>query len=124
MAIDLDLNQYLGGTTFKGADFAEGAEAFVIEDVIELEFQDGTKKPALTLAGADKKAALGPRNLRTLMKAFGERTSLWIGQEVLLTAGDEFQGRPSLLILPQKRKAKPSVRTEDAAAEVDFTTTK
>lgn len=121
MAMDLDLNQYLGGSTFKGSDFSEGAEAFVIEDVTELEFQDGTKKPALTLVGAEKKAPLGPRNLRKLMGAFGDRTSQWIGQEVLLTAGDEYQGRPSLLILPQKRKAKPSVKvTEDAAAEVDF----
>lgn len=120
MAMDLDLNQYLGGSTFKGSDFEDGAEEFVIIDVVELEFSDGKRKPALELAGADKKAPVGPRNLRTLMKAFGERTSLWIGQRVLLTAGDEYQGRPALLILPQKSKAKPAVRTEEEAAEVDF----
>lgn len=102
MTEDIDLNEFAGGAFFKGRDFADGPEYHTIVDVFVAEFRDGTRKPALTFSDADKQAALGPLNVKSLKTEFGDKTSGWIGRTVMLMAGPEFNGNPSLLVLPQK----------------------
>lgn len=109
MAIDLNLDGYLRGNLFKGKDVVEDACFLTIADVLELDF-NGTSKPALKFVDEDRMAALGVQNLKRLVAAFGDRTSKWVGQTVLLTAGPEFQGNPSLLVVPQKPVNKTKVR--------------
>lgn len=103
MAIDLNLDQYTQSRFIKGRDVPEGL-FLTISDVTEETFRDGTSKPCLSFADDDRQVALGAQNLKKLIAAFGPRTSQWVGRTVLLTAGPEYQGNPSLLLMPQMPK--------------------
>ena len=102
MSEDLNLDEFSGGNLYKGRDFEDGPEYHTISDVTVAEFRDGRRKPVLTFIDADKQAPLGPLNVKKLKSDFGERTSQWIGRTVMLMAGPDFNGNPSLIVLPQK----------------------
>ena len=110
MATDLDLNEYLGGDFIKGRDCAEPM-LLTISDVTEQGFKDGSKKPILHFEETDQVAPLGRLNLKRLMDKLTERTSLWVGRQVLLTQGAEYQGNPSLIVSPYSKRqmAAPAV---------------
>ena len=115
MATDLDLNEYLGGDFIKGRDCDEPM-LFTIADVTEQGFKDGSKKPILHFNETDQTAPLGRQNLKRLMDKYGERTSLWVGRQVLLTQGAEYQGNPSLIISPYSNKRQNGGAAAGAAA--------
>ena len=112
---DLDLKQYLGGDYFKGRDVAEPI-LLTIYGIVEQEFKDGSKKPVLAFEEDDRLAPLGRQNLKRLMEKFGDRTSAWIGRQVMLTQGAEYQGNPSLVVSPYGRKAAQPGKPQRAAA--------
>ena len=114
MATDLDLNEYLGGDFIKGRDCDEPM-LFTIADVTEQGFKDGTKKPILHFEETDQVAPLGRLNLKRLMDKYGERTSLWVGRQVLLTQGAEYQGNPSLIISPYSKRQNGAAAAGAAA---------
>ena len=114
MATDLDLNEYLGGDFIKGRDCAEPM-LLTISDVTEQGFKDGTKKPILHFEETDQVAPLGRLNLKRLMDKLTERTSLWVGRQVLLTQGAEYQGNPSLIISPYSKRQNGAAAAGAAA---------
>ena len=114
MATDLDLNEYLGGDFIKGRDCDEPM-LLTIADVTEQGFKDGSKKPILHFNETDQIAPLGRQNLKRLMDKYGERTSLWVGRQVLLTQGAEYQGNPSLIISPYSNKPRSGAALAPAA---------
>ena len=114
MATDLDLNEYLGGDFIKGRDCDEPM-LFTIADVTEQGFKDGSKKPILHFNETDQTAPLGRQNLKRLMDKYGERTSLWVGRQVLLTQGAEYQGNPSLIISPYSKRQNGAAAAGAAA---------
>ena len=103
MATDLDLNEYLGGDFIKGRDVDEPM-LLTIADVTDQAFKDGSKKPILHFNETDQVAPMGRQNLKRIMDKYGERTSIWVGRQVLLTQGAEYQGNPSLIISPYSNK--------------------
>ena len=115
MATDLDLQEYLGGDFIKGRDVDEPM-LLTISDVTEQGFKDGSKKPVLHFTETDQVAPLGRQNLKRLMDKFGERTSLWVGRQVLLTQGAEYQGNPSLIVSPYSDKRRPGAAAAAGAA--------
>ena len=115
MATDLDLQEYLGGDFIKGRDVDEPL-LLTISDVTEQGFKDGSKKPVLHFTETDQVAPLGRQNLKRLMDKFGERTSLWVGRQVLLTQGAEYQGNPSLIVSPYSNKRQPGAAAAGEAA--------
>jgi hypothetical protein len=114
MATDLNLQDYLGGDFIKGRDVDEPM-LLTISDVTEQAFKDGTKKPVLHFEETDQVATLGRLNLKRLMEKLTERTSLWVGRQVLLTQGAEYQGNPSLIISPYSKR-QPGAAAAGAAA--------
>jgi hypothetical protein len=102
MTEDYDLNEFTGSKFFKGKDFVDNPEYFTITDVHIAEFKDGRRKPVLSFEDTEKTTPLGPMNVDRLKDKFGDKTSGWVGRTVMLMAGPEFNGNPSLVVLPQK----------------------
>jgi hypothetical protein len=105
-----------GSKYVKGADFEE-PEYLTITDVNLVDFQDGTRKLALTFHD-DRQATLNKRNYTRLTEKWGADPNGWIGKTVLCMAGDAYQGRPSLVMVPQVPKAAPK-RAPAPAADDD-----
>lgn len=108
-----------GSKYIKGADFEE-PEYLTINDVNLVDFQDGTRKLALTFHD-DRQAALNKRNYTRLTEKWGADPNGWIGKTVLCMAGEAYQGRPSLVMVPQvpkpaaaKRAPAPRPAADDA----------
>jgi hypothetical protein len=91
----------------KGADFEDGPEYLTITDVNLVYFQDDSRKLSLTFNDG-REATVNKRNFTRLTEKFGGDVNGWIGKTVLCMAGDAYQGRPSLVMVPQVPKAKPA----------------
>lgn len=108
-----------GSKYVKGADFEE-PEYLTINDVNLVDFQDGTRKLALTFHDG-RQATLNKRNYNRLTEKWGADPNGWIGKTVLCMAGDAYQGRPSLVMVPQVPKRAPAPRpAADEGEEVVF----
>ncbi|HAJ36326.1 MAG TPA: hypothetical protein DCL15_11600 [Chloroflexi bacterium] len=115
-----------GSKYVKGADFEE-PEYLTITDVNLTDFQDGTRKLVLTFNDG-REATVNKRNYTRLTEKFGADPNAWIGKTVLCMAGDAYQGRPSLVMVPQVPKtaakrtapAMTAPATEDDAEDVVF----
>jgi hypothetical protein len=90
--------EFFGGTYVRGSDFVGGAERFKIIDVQEGEYQGN---PTLELIFHDgRKASVRARNYKRLKEKFGGDPNDWIGKVVICDAGDDYNGKPALLIKP------------------------
>ena len=97
---------FFGGEYRKGSDFVDGDERFKITDVQAGEFQGS---PTLELVFHDgRKASVRARNYKRLKEKWGADPNAWVGQTVICDAGDDFNGKPSLVIKPFVAKPKPS----------------
>ena len=103
-----------GGKYVKGSDFTE-PEFLTIGDVNRVEFKDGSKKLAL-LFNDGREATVGKRNFDRLVEKWGDNPNGWIGHTVMAMAGDAYQGKPALLLLPQADQTKLKPPRRDAPA--------
>lgn len=95
-----------GGNYRRGSDFTDGAERFKIADVELGEYQGN---PTLELVLHDgTRASVRARNYKRLSEKWGKDPNAWIGKQVILDAGDDFNGKPALLIKPFTPKPKPA----------------
>ena len=112
-----------GSKYLKGADFEDGPEYLTITDVNLVYFQDDSRKLSLTFNDG-REATVNKRNFTRLTEKFGGDVNAWIGKTVLCMAGDAYQGRPSLVMVPQVPKAKPApakvAPSIEDAADVTF----
>ena len=97
---------FFGGEYVRGSDFSDGAERFKITDVQAGEFQGN---PTLELVCHDgRKASVRARNYKRLSEKWGKDPNAWVGQVVICGAGDDYNGKPALLIKPYTPKPKPA----------------
>jgi hypothetical protein len=106
---DIDLEELYAGKRIRGQDVDEPLILTIAGAIVE-EFKDGSKKVALVFQEDDRTASVGKQNKDRLQAAFGPRTSLWAGRQVILTQGQIYQGSPSLVISPY------GVRRQNGAA--------
>lgn len=108
---------FYGGEYVKGADFSEGAERFKITDVQAGEFQGN---PTLELVFHDgRKASVRARNYKRLSEKWGKDPNAWVGQVVICDAGDDYNGKPALVIKPFVPKPKPAAPSKPAVTDFD-----
>lgn len=109
-----------GSKYVKGVDFADNPEYLTITDVNLVYFQDNSRKLALTFNDG-REATVNKRNFTRLTEKFGSDVNGWIGKTVLCMAGDAYQGRPSLVMVPQvPRAAVKRAPTAENAEDVVF----
>lgn len=94
-----------GSKYLKGSDFADGPVFLTILDVNRVEFNDGSRKLALSFNDGSE-ATLNKRNYGRLTEKWGEDPNAWIHKTVMLMAGDAYQGKPALVMLPQADQTK------------------
>lgn len=107
-----------GSKFVKGADFTDPAY-LTITDVNLIDFQDGTRKLALTFNDG-REATVNKRNYTRLTEKLGADVNAWIGKTVLCMAGDAYQGRPSLVMVPQVQKAKAPAKAAPPRADASI----
>lgn len=88
-----------GGKYVRGSDFEDPAY-LTVGDVNRVEFNDGTRKLAL-LFNDGREATVNKRNYARLVEKWGDDPNKWIGKTVMCMAGDAYQGKPALVMLPQ-----------------------
>lgn len=103
-----------GSKFLKGSDFEEPAFLTIL-DVNRAEFRDGTKKLALTFNDGTE-ATVNKSNFAKLSAKWGENPNGWINRTVMAMAGPAYQGKPSLVLLPQPEQTKLKPPRRAAAA--------
>lgn len=102
------MSKYAGSESkyLKAADLQGKSVKVVIAGVSLLEFEDentGAKsqKPALTLAGKEKKLVCNATSVQELIQAYGADSDDWIGKEIRLSTKHYPKfGRDGIVITP------------------------
>lgn len=134
MTTSYDVTQAISSPWLKGRDLADHGQpvTVTVKTVDAIDFEGQGEKFVLEFLETDKKLILNRTNLKAMAAAFGNQTSGWIGQKVVLTVGQVFNGNPGVALAPIKQNAGSSagglglksaattVDAESAAAEVVF----
>lgn len=134
MSTSYDVTSAISSPWLKGRDLADHGQpvTVTVKMVDAIEFDGQGEKFVLEFLETDKKLILNRTNLKTMAAAFGNQTSGWHGQKVVLTVGPAFNGNPGVALAPIKQNAgaaagglglKSAATTVDAeglAAEVVF----
>lgn len=101
-----------GSKYLRGSDFEEPAFLTIL-DVTRVEFRDGTKKLALSFNDG-REATVNKSNYGKLAAKWGENPNGWIHKTVMAMAGPAYQGKPSLVLLPQPEQTRLKPPRRDA----------
>jgi len=90
-----NINNYFPQSDYIKCATLNGKEVtLTIAGVEQVEYQDGTKAPALSFQGTTKKLGLNKTNALRIARLHGDETESWPGKEIVLMPDiTDFQGR-------------------------------